>query len=38
VVPGPAVVEQFDATTVIFPGQEAVVDLYGNLLIHLLRS
>ena len=38
VVPGPAIVEQLDATTVIFPGQEAVVDLYGNLLIHLLRS
>jgi N-methylhydantoinase A len=38
VVPGPAIVEQLDATTVIFPGQEAVVDIYGNLLIHLLRS
>jgi N-methylhydantoinase A len=38
VVRGPAIVEQLDATTVIFPGQEAVVDLYGNLLIHLLRS
>jgi N-methylhydantoinase A len=37
-VPGPAIVEQLDATTVIFPGQEAVVDIYGNLLIHLLRS
>ena len=38
VVPGPAIVEQLDATTVIFPGQEAVVGIYGNLLIHLLRS
>jgi len=38
VVSGPAIVDQLDATTVIFPGQEAVVDLYGNLLIHLLRS
>jgi N-methylhydantoinase A len=38
VVPGPAIVEQLDTTTVIFPGQEAVVDLYGNLLIHLPRS
>ena len=38
VVRGPAIVEQLDATTVIFPGQDAVVDLYGNLLIHLLRS
>ena len=38
VVRGPAIVEQLDATTVIFPGQEAVVDIYGNLLIHLLRS
>jgi hypothetical protein len=31
-------VEQLDTTTVIVPGQEAVVDLYGNLLIHLPRS
>jgi N-methylhydantoinase A len=38
VVRGPAIVEQLDATTVIFPGQEAAVDIYGNLLIHLLRS
>jgi N-methylhydantoinase A/oxoprolinase/acetone carboxylase beta subunit len=38
VVHGPAIVEQFDATTVLFPGQEAVVDPYGNLLIHLPRS
>ena len=38
VVSGPAIVEQLDTTTVIFPGQEAVVDIYGNLLIHLPRS
>jgi N-methylhydantoinase A len=38
VVRGPAIVEQLDTTTVIFPGQEATVDVYGNLLIHLPRS
>ena len=38
VVSGPAIVEQLDTTTVIFPGQEAVVDIYSNLLIHLPRS
>jgi N-methylhydantoinase A len=38
VVRGPAIVEQLDATTVLFPGQEALVDIYGNLLIHLPRS
>ena len=29
---GPAIVEQFDTTTVVYPGYEAVVDAYGNLL------
>jgi N-methylhydantoinase A len=38
VVSGPAIVEQLDTTTVIFPGQKAIVDVYGNLLIHLPRS
>ncbi len=30
---GPAVVEQLDATTVVYPGQQATVDSTGNLLI-----
>lgn len=30
---GPAIVEQMDATTVILPGQEAMVDRHGNLII-----
>ena len=32
-IAGPAVVEQMDATTVILPGQVAVVDERANLLI-----
>jgi N-methylhydantoinase A len=35
VIPGPAIVEQMDSTTLILPGQEAVVDPYCNLLIHV---
>jgi N-methylhydantoinase A len=34
---GPAVVEQLDTTTVIYPGHQAVVDAYGNLLLHWNR-
>jgi N-methylhydantoinase A/oxoprolinase/acetone carboxylase beta subunit len=30
---GPAIVEQFDSTTVILPGQAAHVDALGNILI-----
>jgi N-methylhydantoinase A len=30
---GPAVVEEFDTTTVVHPGTRAVVDDYGNLLL-----
>lgn len=30
-IPGPAIVESFGSTTVIFPRQEARVDRYGNL-------
>jgi N-methylhydantoinase A len=30
---GPAVVEQFDATTVVPPGWHAFVDCYGNLIL-----
>ena len=33
---GPAVVEQFDATTPVYPGDEAEVDAAGNLIIALL--
>ncbi len=33
VIPGPAIVEEFDSTTVIHPGYHARVDDYGNLLI-----
>jgi N-methylhydantoinase A len=38
VLHGPAIIEQFDTTTVVFPGHEATVDAYGNVLIHLHRS
>lgn len=30
-VPGPAVIEEFDSTTVIHPGYQAAVDTFGNL-------
>ncbi len=30
-VPGPAIVDQMDSTTVVLPGQRADVDRYGNL-------
>jgi N-methylhydantoinase A len=33
VIPGPAIVEQMDATTVILPGQRGIVDALCNLLI-----
>jgi N-methylhydantoinase A len=32
-VPGPAVVEEFDSTTVLHPGYTVGVDTHGNLLI-----
>jgi N-methylhydantoinase A len=31
---GPAIVEQLDTTTVVYPGQAATVDASGNLLMH----
>jgi N-methylhydantoinase A len=34
VIAGPAVIEEFDATTVIHPGYQALVDGFGNLLIN----
>jgi N-methylhydantoinase A len=33
VVQGPAIVDQLDATTVILPGQSALTDRYGNLIV-----
>ena len=33
VVAGPAVVEEFDSTTVIHPGYQALVDRFGNLIL-----
>ena len=33
IIPGPAIVEQMDSTTVILPGQKAAVDRYQNMLI-----
>jgi N-methylhydantoinase A len=35
---GPAVIEQIDCTTVIEPGQTAIVDDDGNLLITIGRE
>jgi len=32
-VAGPAIIEQLDSTTVVYPGQRAVVDDYRNLII-----
>lgn len=34
-VEGPAIVEQLDSTIVIYPGQRAETDAFGNLIIHL---
>ena len=34
-IEGPAVVQQFDATTVIYPRQRATVDRFGNLIIEV---
>jgi N-methylhydantoinase A/oxoprolinase/acetone carboxylase beta subunit len=33
VVPGPAVIEELDATTLVHPGYQAAVDQYGNLVL-----
>ena len=35
VLTGPAVIDQLDATTLIYPGDRATVDAAGNLLIEL---
>ena len=37
VIEGPTVVEQLDSTTVLAPGERAIVDGYGNLVIELPR-
>jgi N-methylhydantoinase A len=34
-ISGPAVVDQLDSTSLVFPGQTAEVDRYGNLIIRL---
>jgi N-methylhydantoinase A len=35
---GPAIIEEFDSTTVIHPGCQALVDPFGNLLVKQLRG
>jgi N-methylhydantoinase A len=37
-IEGPAIVEQFDSTTLIKAAQTAVVDEYLNLIVHIIRS
>jgi len=38
IIEGPAIVEQLDSTTVIFPGQRAEVDDFGNIIIPLAKT
>jgi N-methylhydantoinase A len=38
IVPGPAIVEEFDSTTVIHPGFQARVDKFGNLLLTRIKT
>jgi N-methylhydantoinase A len=38
VIPGPAIIEEFDSTTVIHPGHQALVDSFGNLLVTQVKS
>lgn len=33
--PGPAVIEEMSSTTVVFPGQSAIADRIGNIVIHI---
>jgi N-methylhydantoinase A len=35
---GPAIVEQYDSTTVICPGQAVMVDRYGNLAVTMRKD
>jgi N-methylhydantoinase A/oxoprolinase/acetone carboxylase beta subunit len=37
VVEGPAVIEQLDSTTLVWPNQTASVDAYGNLVLERVR-
>lgn len=34
-IPGPAVIEEVHSTTVVFPGQRAQVDKYGNIIVEV---
>ena len=34
-IDGPAILTQLDATTVILPGESAVTDRYGNLIVSI---
>lgn len=34
-IPGPAIIEEFDSTTVVCPGQSALIDDFGNICINL---
>jgi len=36
IIVGPAVIEQLDATTLLFPGDRASVDPYLNLIVEIL--
>lgn len=38
VITGPAIIDQMDATTVIFPGDVARIDAYGNILVTVNQS
>ena len=37
-IDGPAILTQLDATTVVLPGESAVTDRYGNVIISLPQS
>lgn len=37
-IQGPAIVEQMDSTTVIYPGQSASIDTFRNIIINALSS
>ena len=37
-IPGPAIIEQMDATVLVFPGDECVVDNWGNVIVTLGES
>lgn len=37
-IPGPAIIDQQDTTTLVYPGDEAFVDQWGNIIIELSRE